>query len=68
MFKSVSKKRFVPLVLALAGAALVGACATTGGGNPMSFFITSANPGKGGDLGGLAGADQFCQQLATAAG
>jgi hypothetical protein len=37
-------------------------------GNPMSFFITSANPGKGGDFGGLAGADQHCQKLATAVG
>jgi hypothetical protein len=34
----------------------------------MSFFITSAGPGKGGDLGGLEGADRHCQQLATAAG
>lgn len=34
----------------------------------MSFFVTSANPGKGGDLGGLAGADAYCDQLATAAG
>ena len=34
----------------------------------MSFFVTSANPGKGADLGGLAGADKYCQDLATAAG
>jgi hypothetical protein len=34
----------------------------------MSFFVTSANPGKGGDLGGLAGADAHCQSLAAAAG
>jgi hypothetical protein len=34
----------------------------------MSFFVTSVNPGKGGDLGGLAGADAYCDQLATAAG
>ena len=34
----------------------------------MSFFLTSANPGKGGDLGGLAGADQYCEKLAAAAG
>ena len=34
----------------------------------MSFFITSAGPGKGGNLGGLAGADAHCQQLAAAAG
>jgi hypothetical protein len=33
----------------------------------MSFFVTSANP-KGGNLGGLAGADQVCQGLAKAAG
>lgn len=36
--------------------------------NQMSFFITSANPGKGGDLGGLAGADAHCSALAKAAG
>jgi len=34
----------------------------------MTFFITSAGPGKGGDLGGLAGADAHCQALAQAAG
>jgi hypothetical protein len=35
---------------------------------PVGFFVTSANPGKGGDLGGLAGADAHCQSLARAAG
>jgi hypothetical protein len=34
----------------------------------MTFFITSVNPGKGADLGGLAGADAHCQKLAEAAG
>ena len=34
----------------------------------MTFFITSAGPGKGGDLGGLAGADAHCAALATTAG
>ena len=34
----------------------------------LSFFITSANPGKGADLGGLDGADKYCQTLAAAAG
>ena len=34
----------------------------------MSFFVTSVNPGKGADLGGLAGADQHCQTLAAAVG
>jgi hypothetical protein len=33
----------------------------------MGFFVTSANP-KGGNLGGLAGADAVCQSLAQAAG
>ena len=36
--------------------------------NQMTFFITSANPGKGADLGGLAGADAHCAALAKAAG
>jgi len=34
----------------------------------MTFFITSAGPGKGADLGGLQGADQHCHTLARAAG
>jgi hypothetical protein len=34
----------------------------------ISFFITSAGPGKGGDLGGLDGADQLCQLLGATAG
>ena len=34
----------------------------------MTFFVTSIGPGKGGDLGGLSGADQYCQQLAAAVG
>ena len=37
-------------------------------GPPTTFFITSANPGQGGNLGGLAGADALCERLATAAG
>jgi hypothetical protein len=35
---------------------------------PMSFFVTSVSLEKGGDLGGLAGADAHCQKLATAVG
>src|SRR5882757_3016002 len=34
----------------------------------MSFFVTSVGEGKGADLGGLAGADRHCQQLAATAG
>ncbi len=34
----------------------------------MSFFLTSTNPGNGADLGGLAGADAYCAQLADSVG
>jgi len=55
------------LALVASAAALVGACAPmpSASQNPMSFFVTSANPGQGADLGGLAGADAYCQKLAT---
>src|SRR6478609_5883622 len=33
-----------------------------------SFFLTSAGPGKGADLGGIDGADKHCQSLAQATG
>lgn len=44
---------------------------TTGSSEPsptMSFFITSINPGKGADLGGLSGADAYCATLANNVG
>jgi len=34
----------------------------------MTFFVTSAGPGNGANLGGLEGADKQCQTLAAAAG
>jgi hypothetical protein len=34
----------------------------------MSFFVTGVGPGKGADLGGLAGADRHCQELAQSVG
>lgn len=52
-------------------AAVVAAAAAATGAQqapPMTFFITSAGPGQGADLGGLAGADAHCQALAKAAG
>jgi hypothetical protein len=42
--------------------------ASTGGANKMSFFVTSTGLGQGADLGGLAGADRHCSELAQAAG
>src|SRR5207302_8377551 len=47
---------------------LAGANITYAQQSEMTFFITSVGSGKGGDLGGLAGADAHCQQLAAAAG
>jgi hypothetical protein len=37
-------------------------------GHEMSFFVTSVRTGDGGNLGGVAGADDHCVKLATAAG
>ena len=56
---------FISVALLAAVASLVGVSAQ---GNQMSFFITSAGPGNGANLGGLAGADKHCQTLAAAAG
>src|SRR5260221_1179118 len=56
----------------VAAAMLAGLSSTASAQQPqahnMTFFVTSIGPGKGGDLGGLAGADAYCQRLATAAG
>ncbi|MBI4988799.1 MAG: hypothetical protein HZC23_08280 [Rhodocyclales bacterium] len=58
----------------LAAAGVMGVIGVAGcasmqqGPKEMTFFVTSANPGKGGDLGGLDGADRHCQSLAQAAG
>ena len=61
--------RLLLVAVATASAALAVSCASappaTG---PMGFFVTSANPGDGANLGGLAGADAHCQKLAAAAG
>ena len=57
------------LSISLAAALVLGSIAgAQAQDNAMSFFVTSQNPGKGGDLGGLAGADAYCKSLATAAG
>src|SRR5262249_47846018 len=56
--------------VALAAVLAVGAsgvCSAQQAAN-MTFFVTSAGSGKGADLGGLAGADRICQQLAQTVG
>ena len=45
----------------------LGGCADTPQSR-MTFFVTSVGSGKGADLGGLAGADQHCWNLARAVG
>lgn len=58
-----NKKLFVSS-MAFCGLLLAGLAQAQPPTGPMSFFITSAASGKGGDLGGLAGADAICQNLA----
>ena len=53
------------MVLSLVGASTSQA-QITGPGLAMSFFVTSAPMGNGGNLGGLAGADKYCASLAAA--
>ena len=45
-----------------------GASAASAQDANISFFITSSNPGSGADLGGIEGADAYCETLAEAAG
>jgi hypothetical protein len=59
-------------VLGLVGLAAVGAgCGSSTDADDdrtATFFVTSAGPGAGANLGGLAGADAHCDALARAAG
>lgn len=48
--------------------ALFGCVTASAQDKSMGFFITSVGMGKGGDLGGLEGADAYCKALATAVG
>ena len=54
---------------AIAMAVLASGAALAQDADPrMSFFLTSAGPGNGADLAGLAGADRHCQALAASVG
>jgi len=66
MKRSIASQWKLAAALLLIG--LVGEAAVAAEGADMTFFVTSAGPGKGADLGGLAGADAHCQALAAAAG
>ena len=63
--KNISRLGFVSAVALLASLAIAPAQAQSAN---TTFFVTSAGPGKGADLGGIEGADKQCATLATAAG
>jgi hypothetical protein len=60
------------ILIAAVAVTLMGSAAVLAQGqapaHPMSFFVTSTTPTGSGNLGGLAGADKICQDLAQAAG
>jgi hypothetical protein len=58
--------RIIHPLLVITGALLVSAPRTAPVAETMNFFITSAGPGDGANLGGLAGADAHCARLAAA--
>jgi len=66
------RTRCCAVIASLAATALVVSAARAQQPPPqspnMTFFVSSAGPGKGADLGGLEGADQLCQKLAQNAG
>src|SRR4029077_9963439 len=65
------ERRMKPIVVMSLAASVVvalSACEMFKPENKMSFFVTSAGSGKGADLGGVAGADKRCQDLAESAG
>jgi hypothetical protein len=61
-------KSAVAMLATLAVASLGLAPGTQAQQSEMTFFITSAGPGDGANLGGLEGADRHCATLAKAAG
>jgi len=63
--QNISRLGFVSAMALLASLAIAPAQAQSAN---TTFFVTSAGPGKGADLGGIEGADKQCTTLATAAG
>jgi hypothetical protein len=63
------KKTLHVCAVTLCAVAVAGAAGMTyAQSSTMTFFVTSVGVGKGGDLGGLEGADRHCQALAQAVG
>jgi hypothetical protein len=61
-------KPIVGIALAASIVLAFSACEMFKPENKMTFFVTSSGSGKGADLGGLAGADRRCQDLADSVG
>jgi hypothetical protein len=61
-------RSFPTFILAILLATAAAAQESPDASPDMSFFITSTGRGFGGNLGGLAGADAHCRQLAAAVG
>jgi hypothetical protein len=64
----VDKRVRLSVLVTLTLLALGGTAGGQGQSSEMTFFVTSAGSGKGGDLGGLAGADQICELRAQSVG
>ena len=62
-----TQARYVVAALALVALG-AGPALAQGPADNMTFFVTSANPGNGGNLGGLSGADAHCELLAAGVG
>lgn len=62
------QRKFTVLVVLAAALAATSCAMMSSAGRGPGFFVTSQNPGRGADFGGLAGADAHCQSLASAAG
>ena len=58
----------IPACVAAVSFALLAASPASAQSANATFFLTSTGVGNGGNLGGLAGADNHCQELAQAAG
>ncbi len=60
--------RMISTLTLLLAFGLVGASPAQAQDARMNFFLTSVGPGNGADLGGLSGADAWCEHLAFAVG
>jgi hypothetical protein len=63
-----TRTKHLPLIAAAAFVVLGAAAPAQAQQSDLGFFVTSAGPGKGADLGGLAGADGQCKMLAERVG